>query len=533
MAAGAAQGVADELDGQEHAAHGQKDHHDQLHGKGREGIGIAVDEGFNLFQAERGVGAALDGAAGDEVVGDGLAAVGGVIGHGAHDLALRDGRHKAALVLDEHGLAQVARHGFHLILGGHDVGGQRSALRLNAQFQPAVAGIIQREAGGFHGDGVFQIQLLRRHAHELGKTVFHQLFGVRPASVFAGVEHHGDELDAVLFGRTHKVVTGAGMEAGFDAVGVLVEILVFLQTGVEEAAGGVREHTRAVQVAFGQVIGVGFGDIAEGFVLHGGLRQLGHIAHGGIMVVVVQTVGVHEVRGGAAVHGGSLVHHLHKGVHRSAHGFGDEVCALVGGAHEGAVEQILEIDAFAHVQVHHGVAVLNAPHGGIAEIHGLAHVAHHDAQQNGHDLGGGSGVHDRIGVLFKNDVAGLGLDEDGGLGIQLILVQVFGMLGIVGISIAGQAGRDVAHLFLGQRRYGRRERACKQHSQHKAQAAQKPMSACKHGISSRRNGWVCDGLSVKKRIKAHHNSLLYHQWHEMHKRSGWFYTPRALLSRFS
>ena len=202
----------------------------------------------------------------------------------------------------------------------------------------------------------------------------------------------------------------------------------------------------------------------------------------------MQAVGVHEVGGGATVHGGGLVHQLHESVHGAADGFGNQVRAFVGRAHEGAVEQIPEVDALADFQIHDRVAVLNAPHGRVAEVHSLAHVAHHEAQQHGEDFGGGGGIHHRVGVLFKDDIAGLGLDEDGGLGVELILVKVFGMLGVVGIGVAGNGGRDVAHHLFSHGAYGNRERARKQHSQHKAQAAREPFMACRHGSSSR-FGW--------------------------------------------
>ena len=190
------------------------------------------------------------------------------------------------------------------------------------------------------------------------------------------------------------------------------------------------------------------------------------------MVGVVQAVGVGKMRAGAAVHGGGLVHDLGKGRHAAVERFGDEVGALVGGAHHGAVEQVLEIDALPHVQAHVGAVVADVG-SGLRQVDGLVHIAHHDAQKHGHDLGGRSGIHGGVRILFKNHLAGGCFDEDGRLGVELVLVKILRMLRIVGLHIAGELRFDIVDdVFL----FGdsmERERRRAQRNQHRKQQAYK------------------------------------------------------------
>lgn len=148
------------------------------------------------------------------------------------------------------------------------------------------------------------------------------------------------------------------------------------------------------------------------------------------------------MRAGAAVHGGGLVHDFGKGRHAAVERFGDEVGALVGGAHHGAVEQVLEIDALPHVQAHVRAVVADVG-SGLRQVDGLVHITHHDAQKHGHDLGGRSGIHGGVRILFKNHLAGGCFDEDGRLGVELVLVKILRMLRIVGLHIAGELRFDI------------------------------------------------------------------------------------------
>ena len=177
------------------------------------------------------------------------------------------------------------------------------------------------------------------------------------------------------------------------------------------------KHAAGMQVAARQGIGVGSGDIAEGFVLHGRLRQLCHVARRRVMIGAVQAVGVGEMRGCAAIHGRRLVHQVYKLPNAAADGFGNQVRALVGGAHKGAVQQVLKVDAFANVQPHIRGVLVQALQGRFGQVHRLVHIAHHNAQQDGQNLGRGGGKHHLVGVFLKNDLAGGGLNQNGGFGV--------------------------------------------------------------------------------------------------------------------
>ena len=154
----------------------------------------------------------------------------------------------------------------------------------------------------------------------------------------------------------------------------------------------------------------------------------------------MQTVGVDEVGVGAAVKGGGLVHQIHKSADGAGHRLGHGVGGVVGGLHQRGVEQIPQGQLLTLAQVSGGHVILIE--GDRLGGHGTGHVqiAAHDGQQGRHDFRGGSGVHDLVGVLFKDNQAAAGLHQDGGYGVELIFLQRLGMLGVIRCSVRGKGG---------------------------------------------------------------------------------------------
>ena len=156
------------------------------------------------------------------------------------------------------------------------------------------------------------------------------------------------------------------------------------------------------------------------------------------MLRVMQAVGIGKVRIDQTQRGHVAVHQVDKFFNAAANRFSDQVGALVAGAHHGGVQQIAEIDFLAHGQRDLGGALLHLQ-GRFGSRYGLLHIAHQDAQIGGQDLGGGGGVKAGVGVLLIDHHARIGLDQDGGQGVQIGVVQLFGMIGVV-IAVGRQGG---------------------------------------------------------------------------------------------
>ena len=153
---------------------------------------------------------------------------------------------------------------------------------------------------------------------------------------------------------------------------------------------------------------------------------LGHgvdVPGGGVVVVVVQTVGVHKV---SALHAqllGTGIHKLHKGGDIAAHRHSQNVGRLVGRDHHQAVEEVLDGDLLPGHNVGGGGVIGDVCQGG--RIHGdhgvhgelaTGHGFHH--QQGGHDLGDAGRVAHLVGIHFMEDLAGVHVHQKGGGGLQ-------------------------------------------------------------------------------------------------------------------
>ena len=99
--------------------------------------------------------------------------------------------------------------------------------------------------------------------------------------------------------------------------------------------------------ALGDDILGGIDDLPEVFALERRLRDAGQVARGGVVALVVQTVGVIEMRVLAAERIGALVHHADKVRRRPCDILGYGVCRVVSGVDHHAVKKILERDLLA------------------------------------------------------------------------------------------------------------------------------------------------------------------------------------------
>lgn len=145
----------------------------------------------------------------------------------------------------------------------------------------------------------------------------------------------------------------------------------------------------------------------------------GDIIGGGIVVLVVEAVGIDEVGVLHTQLPGLGVHHVHKVLDGAAHRLGQNIARLVGRGNQVAVEQLLHREHLAGLNARIGGGASLRHHrrrggggdglvqGELAAVHRLQH------QKRGHDLGDGSGVHLFIGVVRIEHIAVVPIHHDG------------------------------------------------------------------------------------------------------------------------
>ena len=123
-----------------------------------------------------------------------------------------------------------------------------------------------------------------------------------------------------------------------------------------------------------------------------------------------------------------LVHLGHEGVHRAGHGLTQNVARLVGGDHQHAVQQLLHRQRLAHLDIGGAAVLHHALHGGLgggdllihaelAAVDGLQH------QQGAHDLGDAGHGQLLVDILIVQDGAGAAVHQNGGLGVDIRILQ--------------------------------------------------------------------------------------------------------------
>ena len=225
----------------------------------------------------------------------------------------------------------------------------------------------------------------------------------------------------LLLGGSYQAVACFRGAAGFDADGAGVLIAVILVPG--QQAVGVVEHPGLGLVGGGDGILACGDDLPEGGMRHGLLGHFVDVLGGGVVIRVVQAVGVGKV---GVLHPqlcGPLVHLLHEGGNIPGNGNGQGVGSLVGGGKKQAVEQILHGDFFPCHQVGGGGVLSNireslrrdGDHGVQAQLppaHGL------QGEQGGHDFGDAGGVAGFVGALLQQNLIGVQIHQQGGGGIH-------------------------------------------------------------------------------------------------------------------
>ena len=285
--------------------------------------------------------------------------------------------------------------------------------------------------GVLHGD-LLEIGLIAQQGSraEAGEAPVQQLpaldelvpDGVAP--LVRGVvrpQDHGDQGVSLLLGGGAETVSGLAGAAGLDADGAAVDIAGVLVPG--QQAVGVVELPGLAHVGGGGVVPAGGDDLPEGRVGHGLLGHAVDIPGGGVVVVVVEAVGIDEMGACHAQLLRPLVHPLHEGGDVPGHSDGQGVGRLVGGGQHQAVEQVVDGDLLPGEKAGGGGIIGHVRQSlrrdGHHRIHGqLSPADGLQGQQTGHDLGDAGGVAGLVGVLLVEDLLGVQVDEQGGFGVD-------------------------------------------------------------------------------------------------------------------
>ena len=151
-----------------------------------------------------------------------------------------------------------------------------------------------------------------------------------------GPQNHGDQCVPLFLDRGHQAVARLSGAAGFDADGAVHGVAVMLGGGQQTV--GVEQTAGLGQVGGGDGIAAGGDDLPERRVGHGLLGHAVDVPGCGVVVGVVQAMGIDKVGARHPQLLGTLVHQLHKRGDISTDGHGQYIGRLIGGGQQQAVK---------------------------------------------------------------------------------------------------------------------------------------------------------------------------------------------------
>lgn len=248
---------------------------------------------------------------------------------------------------------------------------------------------------------------------KIAEAVVEQVDGI--GKLHGGFIPHDDtdQLHSVLFRTGNQVLAGDVRIARLASHQIFVSVF----PSGQEIVLAVWNQLLGKGGAGGNYIASGAGHFAEQLVRKILLRDQRHIMDGGIVFVVMLSVGGHKMGIGTAELFGGFVHQIHEGLHAAADVLADGVAALVGGAHHQSVEGLLHGDGFPDLDADVGII---PPDNAVDRIGGIFHhfvqTALLTGDVGGQNLGGAGGIQLFVDVLGIEDRAGVGFDQDRGSG---------------------------------------------------------------------------------------------------------------------
>ena len=171
------------------------------------------------------------------------------------------------------------------------------------------------------------------------------------------------------------------------------------------------------------------GQFPEGGVLHGGLTDKKEVPGGGVLLAVMEAVGIGEMGVLAAQLLRALVHGGHKGADVARDHLGQEVARVIGRRDHNAGQHVPHRHGLANLNVRDGGArhdpLVDAAAGGDLLVQGeLAPLHRLYRQEGGHHLGQARGVDALMGSALIEDLGAIGhVHQNGGGGSERGVLQ--------------------------------------------------------------------------------------------------------------
>ena len=161
--------------------------------------------------------------------------------------------------------------------------------------------------------------------------------------------------------------------------------------------------------------------LGDGLVFHGRQRDLQQVPGGGVVVLVMQAVGVDKMGIGTAQLPGGVVHQLHKIFHAARHMDGQGVGGVVAGTDEQIAHQIHKGDLLADQQIAGTTLLIQSVHGIPCDGDHILGIAVFHGHQGGHQLCSGGGIKLHVRILLQQDGIGAQFIQNGTLGGHPVL----------------------------------------------------------------------------------------------------------------
>ena len=228
-------------------------------------------------------------------------------------------------------------------------------------------------------------------------------------------EHNGIIRIAALLGVGYQTVTRRCRVTGLDAIAIVI---------VNRGIAAANQLIGRINDAFGifvrcrQLFLRCIDNRLEGGIFHCLTGNQIHIIRAGIVIGVMHTGRIDEMRVHTAQFAGAVVHHLDEVVYRPAGGAGECIGCLKSGRQHQAVQQIFHGDLFAYFES--GVAGTGTGRGDVILLNrdNIAQLAIFQCEQGGHHLGCRSRIFFFLLVVRLDDFAGLCVDENRSLCIN-------------------------------------------------------------------------------------------------------------------
>ncbi len=293
-------------------------------------------------------------------------------------------------------------------------------LFVNAEFQSIHQG--NAVYGKVIADGGIGIVLLgNRGGAELFIAEVEESLAV-PVLGIVPVQNHGNEGHAVPLAGRHQCIAGSHGITGLSGEDAGIVLAVALPHHMMMGIDGV--VAVPLRVLRDRAVGIDLGavDLPEGGILDGILQDLRHVGAAGVVLRVIESRGIHEVGIRAADGGGLLVHKLRKGGIGAGNIFRQGIGAVIGGMQQEGIEAVPYGKLIpGHGADDGGIGVQIGVGGRKGEGHHVVQLAdifqHHNGGQY---LGDGGGIVGSVLVLAVEHGAGIRVNEDGTLGLDII-----------------------------------------------------------------------------------------------------------------